>query len=260
MGTEITERNSFFFVFRQISSGRTKLAPSFVRPGAVRNSGPNSRWEALYPQFEISPRLAEQHSHAARHRYNRDMPPARRKLSVPLILAIIAAALSSLQQYESLLVAACAFREHHALDDEEIESDDDDGAPESKRRRLVYERPDYANSSWSRMLDQKHLLEDHRSREARRFRRRFRSPYPFFLAVVEEVKANEWEEFTTDKKDLGGRGTRPCIPVELKVGNMARVHQAAAAAQSLLKPPVLTVLSVVLRPVYDHGHCRLCCL
>ncbi|CAM9802745.1 unnamed protein product [Pylaiella littoralis] len=50
-----------------------------------------------------------------------------------------------------------------------------------------------------------------------KFRRRFGVPYPFFLDLVEGIKKENWKGVTTDTYQLGGRGTRKCIPVEIKV-------------------------------------------
>jgi len=66
---------------------------------------------------------------------------------------------------------------------------------------------------------QRELLSDPTTTEAVYFRRRFRVPFPFFEELLREVKAGEWEGFTTTETDVGGR---PCIPVELKVRAASR--------------------------------------
>lgn len=58
---------------------------------------------------------------------------------------------------------------------------------------------------------------DPTTREAKQFRTRFRVPYLFFVSLVDEVKVGKCRGFTTDEFELGGRGSRCCIPVEIKV-------------------------------------------
>ena len=71
-----------------------------------------------------------------------------------------------------------------------LNSLDDDGmdplfdeAQNDQRRVSNAPRPDYNDSPWSRMLRQS-SLENHASRAARLFRRRFRIPYVFFKELV----------------------------------------------------------------------------
>ena len=91
------------------------------------------------------------------------------------------------------------------------ESHDEDDGPGMKRPRLVYDRPDYNESPWARMLrDQR--LHQLGTREARVFRRNFRLPYPVFVELMKMVKELRW--FTARAMDVSGR---PCIPLELKV-------------------------------------------
>lgn len=66
-------------------------------------------------------------------------------------------------------------------------------------------------------------LSDPETKDARLLRRRFRMPYAMFLKLVDEIKGARWKGFTTDEFEIGGTGTRRCIPVELKVRTSAVV-------------------------------------
>ncbi|KAG5188752.1 hypothetical protein JKP88DRAFT_303622 [Tribonema minus] len=88
----------------------------------------------------------------------------------------------------------------------------DDSTPRRKRCRRVYERPDYRRTAWMTMLDNEAQLLDPTSREAKKFRRRFRLPYPMFKELVALVREKGW--LPCADADVAGR---PCIPLELKV-------------------------------------------
>lgn len=93
----------------------------------------------------------------------------------------------------------------------EVDDGGGDDEPHVKRTRRVFLRADYSQSPWAIMLGAEELS-CRNSRQAKGFRRRFRVPYPFFLAIVEMVKTRGW--FPSRAEDVTGR---PCIPVELKV-------------------------------------------
>lgn len=134
--------------------------------------------------------------------------------SLPLILGGVIAVAMAILNHQQLL----AFCHHESLQDGSLLFADATEEPSAKRKRTVYPRPDYHNSAWAIMLREKEdALADPTTKDARLFRRRFRMPYPIFLELVKEIKSAGWKGFTTDATDLGGRGTRPCIPVELKV-------------------------------------------
>ena len=125
-----------------------------------------------------------------------------------MLLAAITCAVAAIQQWQQLRLVL------------EDDSESDDDGPKPKRRRCSRPRPVYSNSGWAVMLrDQRELLSDPTTTEAVYFRRRFRVPFPFFEELLREVKAGEWEGFTTTETDVGGR---PCIPVELKVRAASR--------------------------------------
>ena len=72
--------------------------------------------------------------------------------------------------------------------DGDSDSEDEEGASPIKRRR-VYERKDWRVSGWA--LELQELAVEGltpSSRSARRFRKDFRIPYPFFLELVALVK------------------------------------------------------------------------
>ena len=93
----------------------------------------------------------------------------------------------------------------------DTDGDEDDNAPRAKFTRRVWPRPDYSSSAWAVML-QCPALHNHKSAEAKTFRRRFRVPHVFFLQLVKIVEDRNW--FAVAAHDAVGR---PSIPVELKV-------------------------------------------
>lgn len=147
---------------------------------------------------------------ARRHRRRRVAGTMVQLVELRVLLAVLTFTLAALHHQQQLL-AASAWQ----WQEEEDESSDD--GPKPKRRRTVVKRSDYRSLPWARMLEKVDLLSDPSTREAKQFRRRFRVPYPFFLDLVQDVKAGNWAGFTTDEFELGGRGTRRCIPVEIKV-------------------------------------------
>lgn len=124
-----------------------------------------------------------------------------RLVELKAVLAVLSLALAALHHQQQLLIAS--LRQLHREEDE-----NDDEEPRPKRRRTVRPRADYRALPWARMLEKADLLQDPSTREAKQFRRRFRVPHPFFLSLVDEVKAGKWPGSTTDEFELGGRGTR----------------------------------------------------
>ncbi|CAB1109500.1 unnamed protein product [Ectocarpus sp. CCAP 1310/34] len=133
-----------------------------------------------------------------------------RLLELRAVLTVLTLALAALHHQQQLLMGALRRR----LRQEDGEDEDE---PPPKRRRQVVPRADYRSMPWAKMLEKTDLLMDPTTREAKQFRRRFRVPYPFFVSLVDDVKAGNWPDFTTDEFELGGRGSRRCIPVEIKV-------------------------------------------
>ncbi|CAB1099763.1 unnamed protein product [Ectocarpus sp. CCAP 1310/34] len=138
-----------------------------------------------------------------------------RLVELRAVLAVLSLAFAALHYQQQLLVASLRQMRRE-------EEDGCDGEPRPKRRLTVRPRADYALPR-ARVLEKADLLQDPSTREAKQFRRRFRVPYPFFLSLVDEVKAGKWPVFTTDEFELGGRGTRRCIPVEIKVLAVLRI-------------------------------------
>ena len=134
-----------------------------------------------------------------------------RVVELRAVLTVLTLALAALHHHQQLLLGALRRRLRRAEDEEEEDE------PPPKRRRQVVPRADYRSLPWAKMLEKTDLLMDPTTREAKQFRRRFRVPYPFFVSLVDEVKAGNWRGFTTDEFELGGRGSRRCIPVEIKV-------------------------------------------
>ena len=89
---------------------------------------------------------------------------------------------------------------------------------ESSRRirtRLVYQRHDYSSSPWARMLGNP-STQDASSRDGKRFRRRFRMPFPMFCEIV--ALWTSW--FPKAKTDVGKRAS---VPVELLILGVLRI-------------------------------------
>ena len=82
-------------------------------------------------------------------------------------------------------------------------------------RRLVYQRPDYKQSSWWRML-QDAAVRDAKTKEGKQFRRRFRLPFQLYADIV--VRWEAW--FPKRPADITGRNT---IPVSLLILGVLRV-------------------------------------
>lgn len=146
-----------------------------------------------------------------------------KKRDLRAMICMMTACLSSMiHHHQQLLLAASRMDEDDADDD--AKDDDDDvhdhhrEEPKKKRTRCSYGRPDYNSSEWAVMLKNTQLLADPTTEEAKSFRASFRVPYPFFLDLVKNVKAGEWEGFMANTT---GVGRLNYICVELKVGGMA---------------------------------------
>lgn len=125
-------------------------------------------------------------------------------------MATMMAAAATVAPFVSLCGAAAAGAQfawtwdlinHYGADDDE----------QGKRTRTVCPRPLYHESGWARELRDSRL-ENPSSRQARRFRRRFRVSYQFFQNLVGTVRAEGW--LPEREVDIAGRR---CIPLELKV-------------------------------------------
>lgn len=90
--------------------------------------------------------------------------------------------------------------------------------------RRVVMRPDYSQSAWAVMLRTgQAALNDHTSRKAATFRRRFRIPYKVFVQLVGMVRELGW--FPSREYDIAGR---QCIPLELKLSSSGTICRALA--------------------------------
>ena len=63
---------------------------------------------------------------------------------------------------------------------EEGTSDDDESEPRMKRRRVKRPKLDQNTSTWAILLQRSEELNDPDSHEGKKFRRRFRVPFPVF--------------------------------------------------------------------------------
>lgn len=141
----------------------------------------------------------------------------KRELRVMICMMTACLAAMAHHHQQLLILSASRMDEDEAVgndDQEEDVHDDDREEPKKKRTRCSYGRPDYNSSEWAVMLKKAHLLADPTTEEAKSFRTSFRVPYPFFLDLVENVKAGEWEGFMANTT---GVGRLNYICVELKV-------------------------------------------
>lgn len=143
------------------------------------------------------------------------------KRQLQLVICAMTTCLAAMMQHHQQLLLMASMQEDSDADDEDDRDDDhgnDDSTeeqPKAKRTRCSYGRPDYNSSGWAVMLRETQLLADPTSQEAKSFRASFRVPYPFFLDLVKQVKASEWEGFMANTT---GVGRLNYIAVELKVG------------------------------------------
>lgn len=143
------------------------------------------------------------------------------KRQLQLVICAMTTCLAAMMQHHQQLLLMASMQEDSDADDEDDHDDDhgnDDSTeeqPKAKRTRCSYGRPDYNSSGWAVMLRETQLLADPTSQEAKSFRASFRVPYPFFLDLVKQVKASEWEGFMANTT---GVGRLNYIAVELKVG------------------------------------------
>ena len=93
-----------------------------------------------------------------------------------------------------------------------------DAGPKAPARRAVYERPNYDDTAWGKMLADTDALLQPESRAAQKFKNRFRIPYPAFVELMKVVEGQTGKEpwFTSGSKDASGR---PCVPLRLKVSH-----------------------------------------
>lgn len=134
------------------------------------------------------------------------------------VLAVAVAVLDMIDQERytrNRTLAAWAVVLAKIEEEDALEGDDDGDAARVKRTRRVFPRADYRASAWATMLRSEDLP-DPTSRAARQFRRRFRIPHPFFLELVKIAVDKKW--FPSATEDVGHR---PCVPVELKVGQLS---------------------------------------
>jgi hypothetical protein len=102
------------------------------------------------------------------------------------------------------------------------DSDEDEEAADRLRKkprkketapRRMEPVPNYSLSIWSKMLRDP-ALKSPGSKLARKFRRRFRVPYPLFLLLLEELKSDT--DGGWDNKDATGLEGRK-VPLEIKL-------------------------------------------
>lgn len=91
----------------------------------------------------------------------------------------------------ALAVALVALDEVQRNDVSEDEEDPVDDLPREKLTRSQRKRRDVKKCAWAQLLEDKDL-EDSTSITAKQFRVDFRTPYPFFLRLVEVVKSKDW--------------------------------------------------------------------
>jgi len=87
------------------------------------------------------------------------------------------------------------------------------GVLEERRKRMRQKTPSMRDTIWGQMLADPHLR-DPNSKQARKFRRRFRVPYPLFEEVLVPL-CNETNVFEIKKNSI--------IPVEYRVLVVLRI-------------------------------------
>ena len=120
------------------------------------------------------------------------------------ILSAVMAAKSVVHLWQHMRASAKRLLSQKQQYEYDSHSDEDD-EPKVKRSRAVYERPNYWDSSWGRML-QSRDLEVPGSRDAQKFRRRFRVPFPFFKDLLTVVKEKRWFRTHVGKKTKSQTG------------------------------------------------------
>jgi hypothetical protein len=122
-----------------------------------------------------------------------------------------------------------------------------------KRNRLHYERPNYEDSTWGRMLkDPK--SQDPKTREGKLFMARFRVPFPKYLEMVAFVDANDVRiNGVTGKRinavDSAGKST---VPVELLVLGVLRVLGRGISFDGIFE---LNGISTDINRIFFHQFC-----
>jgi hypothetical protein len=125
----------------------------------------------------------------------------------------------------------------------------DVGAPSEApyRTRTVYPRPDYWSSEWGRELRTRRWENPADKKGGKRFRRRFRVPYPVFQEIVNICRRESW---FTEGNDACGH---PCAPLELKILGVLRVLGRGYCFDGIEE---LTYISDETMRVFFHDFCE----
>jgi hypothetical protein len=115
------------------------------------------------------------------------------------------------------------------------------------RKRISSERPDYWQSVWGRMLLTDAVRDAGARKGGKRFRRRFRVPFPIFEQLVTMVRSQNW--FAENADCIG----RSAAPLELKILGVLRVLGRGTCFDGIEE---LNLISEETNRTFFHNFCR----
>jgi hypothetical protein len=116
------------------------------------------------------------------------------------------------------------------------------------RKRKTSPRPDYWNSVWGSMLRSDNVRDAGDRKGGKRFRRRFRVPFPIFEKIVAMVRSQNWFAECTDCTGRSG------APLELKILNVLRVVGRGTCFDGIEE---LNLISEETNRTFFHNFCEL---
>jgi hypothetical protein len=115
------------------------------------------------------------------------------------------------------------------------------------KKRKASPRPDYWNSVWGRMLQTDSVRDAGNRKGGKRFRRRFRVPFPIFEQIVELVRSQKW---FAENSDCSGRAA---APLELKILGVLRVLGRGTCFDGIEE---LNLVSEECNRTFFHNFCE----
>lgn len=131
---------------------------------------------------------------------------------------------------------------------ERVHRDAERNLPRPFRTRKWEVRPNYALSTWGRMVVHPRTKDPTDKKGGVLFRRRFRVPFPVFEALVVMARENEWFK---EGNDAAGR---PAAPLELKILGVLRVLGRGYCFDGIYE---LSFISAEVNRVFFHEFCQL---
>ena len=102
--------------------------------------------------------------------------------------------------------------EEFILRDDEINNDDEDELSPKRRKRVIGSCIDFWETTWGRMINHPNVMNP-RTAEGKKFRRRFRMPFPVFQYLVKQCSDH----------NIFGTIYQTKIPIEAKVLGCLRI-------------------------------------